>query len=196
MLALSRWLAEAKALLGQVQEHFLDPTDGTFYFTANDHEELVARSKSVTESSVPSGAAVAAMAFMRLGLLCGDVATYEVGARAVRANHVYLERLPAACPALVLAAIFHLSDAPEVVIAGEPDDARTIQLLTVAQRAFPPHRVVLHVHVRNRAALAKLSPLVDGKMPLDGQPAAYVCRKGVCERPMTNADDLAATLRR
>jgi uncharacterized protein YyaL (SSP411 family) len=32
-------------------------------------------------------------------------------------------------------------------------------------------------------------------MPLDGHPAAYVCRKGVCERPTTNGEDLAEMLR-
>jgi hypothetical protein len=190
-----RWLMEAKALLAHVQEHFLDGSDGAFFFTADDHETLVARSKTVTESSTPSGGAVAAQAFMRLGLLCGDAALYEVGARALRANHQLLERIPVACPALVLAAMLHLSDPQEVVIAGEPDDPRTAPLLRAALRAYPGHRVVLHLHGGNRDELAKLSPLVAGKMPLDGHPAAYVCRKGVCERPTTNGEDLAEMLR-
>ena len=34
-------------------------------------------------------------------------------------------------------------------------------------------------------------PLLVGRSPVDGRPAAYVCRNLVCERPVTDPDDLA-----
>jgi len=190
-----RWLGAADGLLEQVRRHFLDPSDGAFFFTADDHEQLVARSKSITESSTPAGGAVAAACFLRLGLLRGDAATYEVGARALRANHDYLERLPAACPALVLAAMWHLGDPREVVVVGEPEDDATRALLETAGRAFPRSHVLVHVHAANRAALSALTGVVAGKETVDGRPAAYVCRRGVCERPVTEPGELAAALR-
>src|SRR5690606_6135521 len=72
-----RWLGAARELLARVRAHFLDPSDGAFCNTSDDHEALVARSKSVSESSTPSGGAVAALAFLRAGLLCGDPDAYE-----------------------------------------------------------------------------------------------------------------------
>ncbi len=37
-------------------------------------------------------------------------------------------------------------------------------------------------------------PLLSGRTPVDGQPAAYVCRGFVCERPVTTVEALQAAL--
>ena len=34
-------------------------------------------------------------------------------------------------------------------------------------------------------------PLLDGRTPLGGEPAAYVCRGFVCERPVTTPEEIA-----
>jgi uncharacterized protein YyaL (SSP411 family) len=181
-----RWLAASKQLLDAVQKHFRDPADGNFFFTADDHEELLARTKSVSESSTPSGTAMVVRAMLRAGLLLGDEALYEAGLEALRANHAVLERSPVACPSLVLALQFHQNDPREVVIAGDPADPRTQALLSAVRGSFPASHVVAVVHDGNRAALAKVSKVFDGKVPVGGAPAAYVCRRGVCEAPVTD----------
>ncbi|MEZ5965059.1 MAG: thioredoxin domain-containing protein [Planctomycetota bacterium] len=190
-----RWLAAAGDLLAAVRTHFVDAHDGNFFFTADDHEQLVARSKSMAESSTPAAGAVAAQAFLRLGLLRGDPSLYEIGARALRTNHAYLERMPAACPSLVLAALWHLAEPRELVVVGPPGDAATEALLATARRAFPRHHVLVHVHDGNRQALAQVTSLVEGKVMVDGRPAVYVCRGGVCARPLTDPESLAQALR-
>jgi uncharacterized protein len=100
--------------------------------------------------------------------------------------------MPLACPSLVLALQFHLADPREVVIAGEPGDPRTQALLAAVWRQFPPHRVVALVHDGNRKALAALSPVFRDKEPVRSVPAAYVCRRGVCEAPVTDAAKLGS----
>jgi uncharacterized protein len=189
-----RWLAAAKTLLGEAIAHFRDPTDGNFFFTADDHEELLARTKTASESSTPSGVAVVAYALLRAGLLLGDEQLYDAGVGALRANHTWLEKIPAACSSLVLALQFHLGDPREVVIAGDPADKATQALLRAVRDAFPPYFVVAVVHAGNREALAALSSVFAGKVPQGGQPAAFVCRRGVCEKPVTDAAALAAAL--
>jgi uncharacterized protein YyaL (SSP411 family) len=37
-------------------------------------------------------------------------------------------------------------------------------------------------------------PLLSGRTPVDGRPAAYVCRGFVCERPVTTVEALQAAL--
>ena len=39
-------------------EYYWDETDGGFFFTASDHEELIVRSKTATDGAIPSGNSV------------------------------------------------------------------------------------------------------------------------------------------
>jgi uncharacterized protein YyaL (SSP411 family) len=181
-----RWLEEARSLLAVMEKHFLDETDGAFFFTADDHEKLVARNKSVTESSVPSGQAVAAMALLRAGLLLGDQRLEGMGTEVLRANHIILERYPIAAPSLLLAVEFSLADPREVVLVGESDDAAVKAFLEAVRGTFPPHHVVTLMTATNRGPLIELAPVYDGKDPVDGKAAAYVCRHGACELPVTD----------
>jgi len=188
-----RWLAAAREVMDQTAEHF-GADDGAFWFTADDHEQLVARTKSGAEGATPSGNALAAQAFLRGGLLLGDAALYERGVAVLRAYHDLLKTSPAAAPSLMLAAQFHLNRPKEVVVAGNPEDRRTQQLLRAAYEAFGQPLVVACVHEGNREALSKLSKVFEGKVAIDGQPAAYVCERGACQAPVTEPAALAKAL--
>ena len=181
-----RWLVEARALLAGIEKHFLDADDGNFFFTAGDHEELVTRSKSVSESSMPSGIALATSSFLRAGLLLGDEELYQIGVNALRANHAIIESQGISCPSLLLAVEFHLGDPREVVIAGDPGDETTRAMLSKLRQEFPVHHVIAVVHDGNREDLERISPVFKGKIRVDGKPTAYVCRRGVCEAPVTD----------
>ena len=67
-----RWIDEAAELCDIMLAHFRDPEEGGFYFTADDHEALVARTKEWFDASVPSSNAMAATALSRLGKLTGS----------------------------------------------------------------------------------------------------------------------------
>jgi uncharacterized protein YyaL (SSP411 family) len=62
-------------------------------------------------------------------------------------------------------------------------------LAAVAWRLAPPGAVVV-VGPPDAPGV----PLLAGRPLIDGQPAAYVCRGVVCDRPVTTAADLATTL--
>ena len=65
-------------------EHFEDPADGGFYFTATDHETLMHRPKTLADESMPSGNGVAAIALQRLGHLIGQQSYVHAADRALR----------------------------------------------------------------------------------------------------------------
>jgi len=75
-----------------------------------------------------------------------------------------------------------LDGAPEIAVVGPPSEAR--DALERAARSWPG--AVVAVADGARPAV----PLLEGRDPVDGQPAAYVCRHHVCERPVTSPEDL------
>jgi uncharacterized protein YyaL (SSP411 family) len=72
----------------------------------------------------------------------------------------------------------------EVAVAGPPDDPRTREL----------HRAALLSPVPAVVAVGSGVPLMEGRVPVDGAPAAYVCRDFACRMPVTAVDALRAEL--
>ena len=76
-----RWIDEAVRLVDVMLDKFADPAGGGFFYTADDHEQLIARTKELTDSSVPSGNALAATALLAAGQADGTRATISTRPR-------------------------------------------------------------------------------------------------------------------
>jgi uncharacterized protein YyaL (SSP411 family) len=180
-----RWYAEATALADVMIERFSDPERGGFYTTAHDHEPLAARRKDLEDSPIPSGNSAAAFGLLRLALLSGE-GRYERHALGVlRLLFPLAARHPQAFGHLLQAADFYLAPVKEVAIVGPPSEAE--DLLRVVRGAYRPHLVLA-------TGRADGVPLLEGREPVDGHAAAYVCEHFVCQAPVTAPDDLAAAL--
>ncbi len=180
-----RWYGEATALADAMIERFEDPERGGFFTTASDHEQLAARRKDLEDSPIPSGNSAAAFGLLRLGALSGD-GRYERHALGVLRLLVPLAtRHPGAFGHLLGAADFYLAPVKEVAIVGPSPGAG--ELLRVVRGAFRPHLVLA-------AGETDGVPLLEGRGPVDGRAAAYVCERFVCQAPVTSPDDLAAAL--
>jgi uncharacterized protein YyaL (SSP411 family) len=77
---------------------------------------------------------------------------------------------------------FYLAPVREVAIVGDSDE-----LTRVVRGSYRPHVVLA-------GGRADAVPLLEGRGPVDGRPAAYVCERFTCRAPVTAADELAAAL--
>jgi uncharacterized protein len=180
-----RWFAEAVDLADTMIERFSDPERGGFFTTASDHEALAARRKDLEDTPIPSGNSAAALGLLRLGLLAGE-ASYERHALGVlRLLFGFAARHPQAFGHLLQAADLYLAPAQEVAIVGPQPEAR--ELVRVVRGAYRPHLVLA-------AGAADGVPLLQGREPVDGHAAAYVCEHFVCRAPVTSPEALAAAL--
>ena len=66
-----KYIVAAEGLMDTVLARFGGGDDAGFYFTADDHEKLLTRSKDFTDNATPGGNSMAAMALLRLGKLLG-----------------------------------------------------------------------------------------------------------------------------
>jgi len=181
-----RWFAQARTLADVMIERFSDGERGGFFTTASDHEDLAARRKDLEDTPIPSGNSAAAFGLLRLALLAGD-GSYEGQALGVlRLLFPLAVRHPHAFGHLLQGADFYLAPVKEVAIVGpEPGAA---ELVRVVRAAFRPHLVLA------TAAGTDGVPLLDGREPVNGRAAAYVCEHFVCQAPVTSPEALAAAL--
>ncbi len=180
-----RWYHEAVAVAETIIERFSDAENGAFFTTPVDHERLAARRKDLEDSPIPSGNSAAAFGLLRLALLSGD-GKYERHALGVlRLLFPLAVRHPGAFAHLLQAADFYLAPVREVAIVGPDPGAST--LLRVVRGEYRPHIVVA-------GGVSDGVPLLEGRDPVDGQAAAYVCEHFICKAPVTEPDELAAAL--
>jgi uncharacterized protein YyaL (SSP411 family) len=177
-----RWFAEARSLADEILERFGDPERGGFFAVAADHE-LIARRKELEDSPIPSGASAAAFGLLRLAALAGEARYEDAALGAIRLLHTVAPQHPGAFGHLLQAIDFHLAPVKEVALAG--DDVTALE--RVVREEFRPHLVLA-------GGAADGVPLLAGRAPIDGRPAAYVCERFACQRPVTEPAELRAML--
>ena len=178
-----RWFGQARSLADNMIERFADEEKGGFFETSSDHEQLVARRKDLEDHPIPAGNSSAAYGLLRLAALTGDHRYEERAVSVLRLLHELAPSHPQAFGHLLQALDFHLSPVKEVALAG--DDLRPLERVVRAE--FRPHLVLAggpHDGV----------PLLEGREPVDGRAAAYVCEHFACQRPVTEPEELEKLL--
>jgi uncharacterized protein len=180
-----RWFAEARALAEQILERFVDPERGGFFSTASDHEPLLARRKELQDHPIPAGGSAAAFGLLRLARLTGEARYEDAALGHIRLLHTLAPEHAGAFGHLLSAIDFALADVREVALVG--DDRAPLE--HVVRETFRPHVVMA-------GGEADGVPLLEGREPVGGRAAAYVCERFACQRPVTEPDELRALLDR
>jgi uncharacterized protein YyaL (SSP411 family) len=178
-----RWFDAARELAGFTIEHFADPERGGFFETADYHERLVARRKDLEDNPIPSGNASAAYGLLRLAALTGERAYEEQADGVFRLLQKVAFRHPQAFAHLLQAIDFQLAAVREVALVG--GDLRPLE--RAVRSRFRPHLVLA-------GGQGGGVPLLEGREPVDGRPAAYVCENFACRRPVTDPAELERLL--
>jgi uncharacterized protein YyaL (SSP411 family) len=80
-----------------------------------------------------------------------------------------------------------------VAIVGRPEASDTGALLARVWGTYQPNRVLAAADPGDAAAQGEV-PLLADRPALGGRATAYVCEHFVCQRPVTEPEDLAAQL--
>jgi uncharacterized protein YyaL (SSP411 family) len=181
-------LAFARELIEVVLRHFVDHASGGFYFTADDHETLIHRTKAFADDATPSGNGVAARVLLRLGHLLGEARYLTAAEATLRAAWAAITQYPAGHLSL-LGALEELLSPPEIVVLR--GDSRTIEGWQRAlARFYAPHRLLLAIP----AEAPDLPTALADKTPRAG-PVAYICHGSTCSAPLDSLDALSDQLR-
>ena len=189
----SKYLDEAVALVGVVLEKFADKEGHGFYFTADDHEELIVRSKDYADNAVPSGNAMAALALVRLGKLTGKQEYLAAADSAMLAALEYMQKAPGATGQMLIAVDLQLGPTYEMVLAGNLAETASQQALKELYERFLPNKVLVMADAEGTTAGA-VKDLVLGKSMLGGAPTLYVCEGFTCQAPAQGLEEITHSL--
>jgi uncharacterized protein YyaL (SSP411 family) len=130
-------------------------------------------------------------ALLGYAALTGSGRHREAAETALRNVRTLCERVPRFAGWSLAAAEAAVAGPLEVAVVGATADPARSSLERVARSAASPGLVV----VVGEPTVEAPVPLLAGRGLVDGRAAAYVCRGMVCDRPVTDPEDLRALLR-
>jgi uncharacterized protein YyaL (SSP411 family) len=186
-----RWLSEATRLADGMVELFWDESAGVFYDTGRDHESLVVRPRDIFDNAMPCGGSSAALMLLRLAAHTGNEDYRRYATTSLRSMRDLMAQAPSGFANWLAALDLYLGPSREVVLIGPADDPEMRAMRAAVFGRYEPNRIVAGAE---SAVDPAPTPLLEGRGPIDGRPAAYVCENYVCAMPVTGAAALDAQL--
>jgi uncharacterized protein YyaL (SSP411 family) len=183
----SRDLEFAQQLAQVLLSQFEDRDHGGFFFTAQDHEALIHRSKTFGDDSVPSGNAIAASALTRMGLLLGEVRYLDAAERTLKAAWRHIEEYPQAHMSCLNALEDFLAPLQILIIRADAETAQ--RWIDQLKGLYAPLRLMFAIP----SDAANLPEALAAKRA-QAAPVAYLCRGMTCSAPMDNLQEVSRHL--
>jgi uncharacterized protein len=183
----SRWYHEAVRLAEVLRERFADPEHGGFFTTGTGQINGFARRKDLDDAPIPAGGSAAAFGLLRLAALSGEHAYESQALGVLRVLAPIVGGHPQGFGHALQALDFYLAHVREVAVLGSGPGFD--ELVLVVRGAYRPH-VVLAGGPADDGEV----PLLQGRGPVDGHAAAYVCEGFVCQAPVTDPGALLTQL--
>ena len=187
------YVDHAVRLANVLLERFEDRERGGFYFTADDHEQLIARNKDLHDSSVPSGNSVAATALLRLGKLIGSERFMQSAERTLDLATPIMQQSPAAAGQFMIALDFYFGPTPEIVMLGDRNDPAVVDALKNLRKRFLPNYVLALRPPDGHGVSGHLDAMFEGRTVQLPAPTVFVCENFACQAPTNGLDGAIAT---
>ena len=182
-----KYLTAATELADAMLKHFADPTGPGFFFTADDHEQLIARTKDLHDGSTPSGNAVAVTVLLRLSKLLDRRDYFEKAEATLRGYRETMAEHPAASGQMLAALDFYLGPVQEVAVVGYAIHDGFHEALWLLRRQFSPNRVIAAHDPAQVPPPPAIAPLRE-KPAADAVVTVYVCVNYACRAPLIGID--------
>jgi hypothetical protein len=183
----SQWLSWAQQLADVLIEQFEDNSNGGFFFTSHDHEQLIQRIKTYSDDAMPSGNGIAAESLLLLGYLLAEPRYIDTAERCLKAAWNSINQAAISHCSLLEALDIYLDPPRLVILRGTSEELS--QWLRPARGRFMPYTPVFAIPED-----AVLPPALAAKSSSDSA-VAYVCKGMQCSPPISSAsewDDLIA----
>ena len=185
-----RYLDHARRWARTLNEHFWDAEKGGYFFTADDADRMIVRSRMIFDQPVPSANSTMIQVLTKLMMATGDADYADringlVNAFGGEAQRAFIST------ASYFSGLEFAMTALQLVVIGPLNHPKTHELTAaILGRALPNRFLTV---IGPDEAFPAGHPMF-GKTMQNGQPTAYVCNRGSCSAPITNPVTLSQML--
>jgi uncharacterized protein YyaL (SSP411 family) len=177
-------------------QHFWDDKQGTLFFTSDDHEQLISRTKNFYDLAMPSGNSMAASNLLRLYYYTQKNSYLDRAVRIMKAGSRSAAENPFGFGQMLNSIYLYVKKPVEVTVISSDDKSNSNNSSLVAwlNRQFLPDSIIGIVHP---SELAKLQyyPYFKGREAEGGRETAFVCKDFTCSLPIRSIEELERQLK-
>ena len=191
----SRWRTEdltwACEIADVLLDQFEDKAQGGFYFTANDHERLIQRPKTLSDEATPSGNGIAAFALARLGYILGETKYIDVAERTLQFAGQAISQSPMGHTSLLHVYEEQIYPSQIIILRGEVEKLEKWQ--HACNLGYAPQRLVFSINAEEDQLPSALAEKKHNTSNTEGV-TAYVCQGMQCDMPIESFEELKIVL--
>lgn len=188
----AEYLHRAMAYAEHMVKHFWDETSGDFFFTSDNHEKLIVRTKSVYDLSIPSGNSITALVLLRLYHYTQNQDYFRKAEKVLSTNATMAAENPFAFGQLLNAIYMYVRKPIEVTLIA--NDSKANDAITWINKQYLPEGIFAIVDAANISQLQDMA-FFKGKEAVKEKPfTAYVCKNFTCSLPLHSIDDISKNL--
>jgi uncharacterized protein YyaL (SSP411 family) len=167
-------------------DHFWDENQKNFFFTADNHEKLIIRTKNIYDLSLPSGNSVAAGVMLRLYHLTQDKKYLDVSIKVMESIAMMAAENPFGFGQLLNTIFTYLQKPVEITMINPVDSSIRNYLL----KKFIPEAISVVISKKDDLEQLRDLKFFAGKEFDDNKTLVYVCRDFTCSLPLENLSDV------
>lgn len=198
------WLTTAGQLNDFVLSHFFDQSTSNFFYTSDDHEELILRTQNNFDGPIPSSTSVVVMNLLRLSRIFDNAPFEKIAQDVMQRCAPNFERASDQYANMLCALDLYLADKTELVLVTTPSTSQEAlhtsktlpqqfkDMLKAANSIYLPNLIT--VVTDNSAGRDLPISLLADRTSLNNKVTAYFCRSSTCQEPATEPSRLANQL--
>ena len=177
-------------------EHFWDAADRNLFFTSDDHEKLIVRTKSLYDLALPSGNSVAASNLLRLHVLTQNPNYLEKAEQILESGSKASIQNPFGFGQLLIAIYMYVKKPIEITIRAENRTGEGKNMVDWLNKKFIPNAVTIFVENNSQlSSLQKYSYFREASSTGTKQDFAVICKNSACSLPLYSLSDMQQTLK-
>ena len=171
-------------------EHFWDENEKNFFFTADNHEQLIIRTKSIYDLSLPSGNSVAANAFLRLYHLTQNNRYLDVSVKIMGSLSTMAAENPFGFGQLLNTMYLYLQKPIEITLLNNENQ----QIYENLTKRFLPESILVTIPKEEYLEGLKNYPFFVGKEYDRTRTKVFVCKNFICSLPIYSLAEIEKLL--
>lgn len=130
---------------------------------------------------------------LRLGRVTGNPGLGKMADQIMKAFGETINQYPSGYTQFMCALDFALGPTKEIVIAGEPDQKDTQQILQEIGKRFLPRKVLLLNSLKDKS-LGEIAGFVKEQKPIENKATVYICENYACKAPANEINKIIQLL--